>query len=104
MDLVFLVHTSLYSTQTLVCTLPFRSDGGVHSHSHDEGFPHGFIYVRTLKHHTNMSLVSSTHLLRHQSPVCLPVQALRSDHPQALVLPEEVQNPVTLHLERALVR
>lgn len=37
--------------------------------------------------------------------MCLfPHQALCADHPQTPLLPEEMQNPITLHLERALVR
>lgn len=84
-----------------------RSDGGVYCHSYDEGFPHGFILVSA--HYTHIHFFPSLSHYPAPSPLffflCLfPEQALRTDHPQTPLLPEEVQNQVTLHLERALVR
>lgn len=93
-----------------------RSDGGVYCHSYDEGFPHGFILVRAHTHYT--SPPSHTHYYHHyyyyysliHCPLLTPfflfshVQALCADHPQTPVLPEEMQDQITLHLEGAVVR
>lgn len=53
-----------------VCTLLCRSDGGVYCHSYDEGFPHGFILVRTCTSLTHIFLVSSTNQPRHHTFMC----------------------------------